>query len=49
MASKAINIWSFVCVLLTIAILVFLANLPLNCPANATAGVLDSVLRLFCR
>ena len=49
MAGKPTEIWAFVSFLLIIMILLFLANHPLNCPTDASAGVLDSVLYLLCR
>jgi hypothetical protein len=48
MIGKAVSIWSLICLLLAMAVLVFMAIHPLNCPTNVTSHF-DSLLSLFCR
>jgi hypothetical protein len=44
MEGKMVNVWNFICLLLVIAIFVFLVVHPLNCLRDATTS---SLLSLF--
>jgi len=46
MIEKTIWNWSFICLLLTMAVFVFMVIHPLNSPTNATSPI-DSLLTLF--